>query len=160
MYFFPALFHTEDYARAIIKGIAPGIEEDILSQRVEDRMMRRKRLSQPKPPKYRALIDEAALHRQVGGPAMMKAHLNKVLSLMQEEKAGVQVKPYEVGAYGASDGNFSYQEFADTKLPAWYSWRASSVTYTWSDRTKSSDIVRRSIICVTEHSTRRTQRKG
>ena len=117
MYYVPALLQSEDYARAMIKGIAPKIEEDILSQRVEARTIRQKLLSQPKPPKYRALIDEAVLHRQVGGPAVMKAQLDKILSLMQEEKAAVQVIPYEVGAYGAVDSNFVYLEFVGTKLP-------------------------------------------
>jgi transcriptional regulator with XRE-family HTH domain len=117
MYFFPALLQSEDYARAIIKGIAPKIDEGILGQRVEARMMRQKLLQAPKPPKYRVLLDEAVLHRHVGGPAVMKAQLDKVLSLMREERAAVQVIPYEVGAYGASDSNFSYLEFAGTKLP-------------------------------------------
>ena len=117
MYYVPALLQTEDYARAIIKGIAPKIEEDILGQRVEARMMRQKLLFQPKPPKYRVLVDEAVLHRQVGGPAVMKAQLDKILSLIREERAAAQVLPYEVGAYGAVDSNFVYLEFADTKLP-------------------------------------------
>ena len=117
MYFVPALIQTEDYAREIIKGIAPKIEEDTLSQRVEARMMRQKLLYQPKPPKYRALLDEAVLHRQVGGPSVMKAQLDKILSSMREERAAVQVIPYEVGAYGAIDSNFDYLEFAGTMLP-------------------------------------------
>ncbi len=117
MYFFPPLLQSEDYARAIIKGIAPKIEEDILGQRVEARIMRQKLLSQPKPPKYRVLLDEAVLHRHVGGPAVMRVQLDKTLSLIREEKAAVQVIPYEVGAYGASDSNFSYLEFAGTMLP-------------------------------------------
>ena len=117
MYYVPALLQTEDYARAIIKGIAPKIEEDILGQRVEARMMRQKLLFQPKPPRYRVLVDEAVLHRQVGGPAVMKAQLDKILSLIREERAAAQVLPYEVGAYGAVDSNFVYLEFADTKLP-------------------------------------------
>ena len=117
MYFIPALLQTEDYARAIIKRIAPKIEEDILDQRVEARMIRQKLLYQPKPPKYRALIDEAMLHRQVGGPSVMKAQLEKMLSVMREDRAAVQVIPYEVGAYGAIDSNFHYLEFSDTMLP-------------------------------------------
>jgi len=117
MYFVPALLQTEDYAREIIKGIAPKIEEDILVQRVEARMMRQKLLYQPKPPRYRALLDEAVLHRQVGGLSVMKAQLEKILSFMREERATVQLIPYEVGAYGAIDSNFDYLEFADTMLP-------------------------------------------
>jgi transcriptional regulator with XRE-family HTH domain len=117
MYYVAALLQTEDYARAIIKGIAPKIEEDILGQRVEARLMRQKLLDQAKPPKYRVLLDEAVLHRQVGGLAVMKAQLDKILLSMREEKAAVQVIPYEVGAYGATDSNFDYLEFAGTMLP-------------------------------------------
>jgi transcriptional regulator with XRE-family HTH domain len=117
MYYVPALLQSEDYARAIIKGIAPRIDEDILGQRVEARMMRQKLLFQAKPPRYRVLVDEAVLHRQVGGPAVMTAQLDKILSLIREERAAAQVLPYEVGAYGAVDSNFVYLEFADTKLP-------------------------------------------
>jgi transcriptional regulator with XRE-family HTH domain len=117
MYFFPALLQSEDYARAIIRGIAPQIEPDVISQRVEARMIRQKLLQAPKPPKYRVLLDEAVLHRHIGGPAVMKAQLDKVLSLMQEERAAVQIIPYEAGAYGASDSNFTYLEFGSAKLP-------------------------------------------
>ena len=117
MYYVPALLQTEDYARAMIKGIAPKIEEDILGQRVEARMMRQKLLFQAKPPRYRVLVDEAVLHRQVGGPTVMRAQLDKILSLIREERAAAQVLPYEVGAYGAVDSNFVYLEFADTKRP-------------------------------------------
>ena len=117
MYFVPALLQTEDYAREIIKGIAPKIEEDILDQRVEARMIRQRILYRSKPPKYRALIDESMLHRRVGGPSVMIAQLEKMLSIMREDRAAVQVIPYEVGAYGAIDSNFQYLEFSDTMLP-------------------------------------------
>jgi transcriptional regulator with XRE-family HTH domain len=117
MYFFPALLQTEDYAREIIRGIVPKIGTEILGQRVETRMRRQGLLSQPRPPRYRALLDESVLHRHVGGPAVMKAQLQKVLSLMREEKATVQVIPYEAGAYAVVDSNFDYLEFGGSKLP-------------------------------------------
>ncbi len=117
MYVVPALLQTEEYARALIKGIAPGIDPDTLSQRVEARMIRQKRLYQPKPPRYRALLDEAVLHRRVGGTAVMRAQLEKMLSLMREERAAVQLIPYEAGAYPAMESNFGYLEFGGSKLP-------------------------------------------
>ncbi len=117
MYVVPALLQTGDYARELIKGIAPGIDPDTLSQRVEARMARQRRLSQPQPPRYRALLDEAVLHRRVGGAAVMKAQLEKMLSLVREERAAVQLIPYEAGAYPAVDSNFDYLEFGGSKLP-------------------------------------------
>ncbi len=117
MYFVPALLQTEDYAREIIKGIAPKIDPDILGQRVEARMRRQGLLLQPKAPRYRALLDEAVLHRHVGSPAVMRAQLEKILSLMKQERVAVQVIPYEVGAYAAIDSNFDYLEFGSSSLP-------------------------------------------
>ncbi len=117
MFFVPALLQTEDYAAAIIKGIAPRIDPGILRQRVEARMRRQQLLQRPKPPRYRALLDEAALHRQVGGAAVMNAQLGKILQLIQEEKATVQIIPFGVGSYAAMDSNFVYLEFGESSLP-------------------------------------------
>jgi transcriptional regulator with XRE-family HTH domain len=117
MYFFPGLLQSKEYARAIIKGIAPKITEKVLDQRVEARLERQRILHEPTPPKYRALLDEAVLRRHIGGPAVMRGQLDHVLSLIRDEKTTVQVIPYTVGAYGASDSNFTYLEFGGTKLP-------------------------------------------
>ena len=117
MYFFPALLQSERYARAIIKGIAPKIEEKILDQRVNARMERQKLLQGDNPPKFRVLLDEAVLHRHIGGSEVMRGQLDQVLFLIREKKATVQIIPYVAGAYGAGDSNFTYLEFAETKLP-------------------------------------------
>ena len=117
MYFFPALLQSEDYARAIIKGIAPKIEEKILDGRVEARMERQELLKGPRPPKHRVLLDEAVLRRHIGGPAVMRGQLDRVLLLMREEKTTVQIIPYTVGAYGANDSNFTYLDLSGAKLP-------------------------------------------
>ncbi len=117
MYFVPALLQTEDYATAIIKGILPKIDPEILRQRVEARMRRQQILERLNPPRYRALLDEAALHRQVGGAAVMHAQLTKLLQRVQEEKATVQVIPFGAGAYHAMDSNLQFLEFGDSRLP-------------------------------------------
>jgi hypothetical protein len=117
MYFFPALLQSEDYARALIKGINPKMSEKVLDQRVQARMERQRLLHGPTPPKYRVLLDEAVLRRYIGGLAVMRDQLDRILSLIREEKMTVQVIPYTVGAYGAHDSNFTYLEFGGTKLP-------------------------------------------
>ena len=117
MYFFPALLQSEDYARAIIKGIAPKIEERILDSRVAARMERQKLLQGPRPPKHRVVLDEAVLRRHIGGPAVMRGQLDRVLSLVRDDRTTVQVIPYTAGAYGANDSNFTYLDLSGTKLP-------------------------------------------
>ena len=97
MYFMHGLLQTEDYARAIIKGIYPKMDPKVLDQRVEARMRRRGLLEQENRPRFRELLDEAALRRQIGGPAVMYAQLDSVIQLIREEKVTVQVIPFDAG---------------------------------------------------------------
>jgi transcriptional regulator with XRE-family HTH domain len=116
MYYIPALLQTEDYARAIIKGIAPKIDLKIHQQRVEVRLRRQQLLAQEKPPRYRVLLDEAALHRPVGGAVVMAAQLGKILEMERDGKATVQVIPFDVGAHASQDSNFVLLDFDDPTL--------------------------------------------
>lgn len=116
MYFIPALLQTEDYARAIIKGIVRKIEPRILEQRIEARIRRQQLLTSEHPPRYRVLLDEAVLHRQVGGPAAMKIQLQRVLDLAEAGQVTVQVIPFEVGAHASMDSNFDFLEFDESPL--------------------------------------------
>lgn len=111
MYYMPALLQTEDYARTIIKAIAPKIDTAIHQQRVEVRMRRQQLLDNAERPRYRVLLDEAALRRRVGGPAVMAAQFDKVLDAARQGKAAVQVIPFEVGEYAAVDAYFVLLDF-------------------------------------------------
>ncbi len=117
MYWVPPLLQTEDYARAIISGIAPKIDPKIRDERIEARLIRQQLIEQEKPPRYRVLLDEAVLHRQVGGPAVMRAQLEKIIRLAGEQKATVQVIAFDAGAHASAESNFTYLEFDDSTLP-------------------------------------------
>jgi Domain of unknown function (DUF5753) len=71
MYYIPALLQTKDYAGRIINVRARKIEPGISEQRVEARICRQQRLEEDDPPRYRALLDEAVLHRAIGGTTVM-----------------------------------------------------------------------------------------
>jgi transcriptional regulator with XRE-family HTH domain len=116
MYYMPALLQTEDYARTIIKAIAPRIDSNIHEQRVEVRLRRQQRLEEEDRPRYRVLLDEAALRRRVGTPAIMVAQFDKVLDAMRQNKATVQVIPFDAGEYTAVDAYFVLLEFDDPNL--------------------------------------------
>jgi transcriptional regulator with XRE-family HTH domain len=111
MYYIPALAQSKEYAQAIIKGIAPKIDADIHRQRVEARMLRQIRLEQDNPPRYRMLVDEAVLHRQVGGPSVMVAQLERILEMERQHKVTIQVIRFDAGAHAAQDSTFVFLEF-------------------------------------------------
>jgi transcriptional regulator with XRE-family HTH domain len=114
MYYVPALLQTDEYARVIMRAIERKMDPAVLDQRVEARLRRQQLLNQQHPPRYRALFDEAVLHRIVGGTEVMRAQLDKILTCAGEEKVTVQVIPFDVGAHASTDSNFVVLEFADS----------------------------------------------
>ncbi|HXB50252.1 MAG TPA: helix-turn-helix transcriptional regulator [Streptosporangiaceae bacterium] len=118
MYFVPALLQTSDYARAVIRGIERKIETRVLNDRVEARLLRQRRLDAASPPRYRALADEAVLRRQVGGPAVMRAQLDKILTWATLDRGSIQVIPFSAGAHASADSNFELLEFGDNSRQA------------------------------------------
>jgi len=113
MYYIPALLQTEEYARAIITGIAQRISSEILQQRVEARLRRQQLLYDDNRPRYRVLLDEAVLHRTVGGPTVMAAQLEKVLQTERQGQVTIQVIPFSIGAHASADVHFVLLEFAE-----------------------------------------------
>jgi hypothetical protein len=111
MHSVPALLQTVDYAHAITKAIGRKSDTTVADQRVEARMRRQRLLAQERPPLYRALIDEAVLHRRVGGPTVMNAQLGTILLAVADERAVVQVIPFSVGPHAAIDSQFVFMEF-------------------------------------------------
>jgi transcriptional regulator with XRE-family HTH domain len=116
MFYLPALIQTEDYARAVIKAIAPRIDLKVLEQRVEVRMRRQELLEREEPPRYRILLDETALHRPAGGPRVMAAQLDKLVKYQQEDKVTIQVIPFDIGPPPVAESNFVLLDFADPIL--------------------------------------------
>jgi transcriptional regulator with XRE-family HTH domain len=111
MYYIPALLQTKEYTNEIIKTIAPKMDPNVLLQRIEVRMRRQERLEDDDRPSYNVLLDEAVLHRSVGGPTIMAAQLQKVLDTVRNRKVTVQVIPFDAGAHAAQDSNFILFQF-------------------------------------------------
>lgn len=117
MQYLHGLVQTEDYARAIIKAIAPKIDPAIYQQRVEARLRRQQLLEAVSPPRYRLLLDEAVLRRPAGGPSLMAAQIQKILDLAFSGKVTVQIIPFETGIYSVADISFTLLEFGEPFLP-------------------------------------------
>ncbi|WP_307874802.1 helix-turn-helix domain-containing protein [Frankia nepalensis] len=116
--FIPGLLQTEDYARAVIRGNLPMATPTQVDQRVQARMERQVVLSKDSPLQLWAIVDEAALHRQVGGAAVMRSQLEKLLETAEQPHVTVQVIPYAAGAHGGMQGSYILLDFPNSADPA------------------------------------------
>jgi hypothetical protein len=109
----PVLLQTADYARARHRLTAESLEGEAIEQRVEVIQIRQRLLTQTDPPRFWAVIDEAALHRVVGGPEVMKAQLAQLEELSALPNVLIQVIPFQAGAHPGADSTFTILGFAD-----------------------------------------------
>ncbi|MBL7493725.1 helix-turn-helix domain-containing protein [Frankia sp. AgB1.9] len=105
----PGLLQTAEYSRAVMVG--GGLAPQAVEARVAARLGRQAILSRPDPPELHVLLDEAALRRPVGGPAVMATQLRHVLTAAQRPSITVQVLPFEFGAHEGAGGSFVLLEF-------------------------------------------------
>lgn len=102
----PALFQTEEYAMAIT-GVSHRVPLDLQDLVVELRMERQRRLRDPQPLKVHAVVEESALRRVAGGPAVMRAQLEHLIEVSELPNVDLQVLPTERGISAASFGDFN-----------------------------------------------------
>jgi transcriptional regulator with XRE-family HTH domain len=102
----PGLFQTGDYTRGIHKLGIPQLDADEIETRVEERSARQRILTRESPPQLEVMLDEATLHRPVGGPGAMREQLDRILEAMKLPNVTIQVVPYGVGGHPALDSNF------------------------------------------------------
>jgi transcriptional regulator with XRE-family HTH domain len=114
----PGLVQTEDYMRAVFRASWPEDTEAAIEQRVKGRLLRQELLTDVDPPRYWAVIDEAALYRPVGGAEVIRAqldHLVKLVSAMPH--LTLQVLPFSAGAHAAMEGPFLILGFPEPADP-------------------------------------------
>jgi transcriptional regulator with XRE-family HTH domain len=109
----PGLLQTPDYARAVNEAVIPQPDPERLEEQTEVRLRRQDRLTQDPPLRFGAILDEAALHRVIGGPAVMEAQLRHLTELSKLPNVTLQVIPFSAGGHPAMDSTFNVLEFAD-----------------------------------------------
>jgi transcriptional regulator with XRE-family HTH domain len=105
----PGLFQTEDYARAILAA-EPGADADKLDDQVAARMDRQAVLERAGPPQVWSVLDEAVLHRCIGGPKVMRDQLVRLADLAGRPMVTIQVIPALIGAHAGLLGGFALAE--------------------------------------------------
>jgi transcriptional regulator with XRE-family HTH domain len=113
--FVPGLLQTREYARAVI-GLAYDDPREV-ERRVELRMRRQDVLKQENGPTLWAVVDEAALRRQLGDPDLTRAQLDHLIALAERRNVRLQVAPFHFGGHAAAGGPFTILRFAEQELP-------------------------------------------
>ncbi|MFD5040040.1 helix-turn-helix domain-containing protein [Streptomyces sp. NPDC006978] len=110
----PGLLQTREYAQAVIEGMWPEATPSEIDKRIQIRLKRQDRLTDPvNPLRFWAVIDEALLRRIVGNPNTMRAQLLHLAELSELPHVTLQVLPYDVGAHPGMYGKFAILEFQE-----------------------------------------------
>ncbi len=115
--FLPGLLQTEEYVRAVVSAGSPEATADEVERRVQLRITRQEILRRPSPPTIWAVIDEAALHRPIGGVKVMKQQVEHLLELMTLPNVTLQVMPFRFGGHAGESGAFTILRFPEAELP-------------------------------------------
>ena len=117
----PGLLQTPEYARAMYQG---GLPAELTPERSDElinvRLRRQQILTGESPPRLHTVLDEAVLHRVVGGPATMAAQLRHLVKVANMPNVTLQLIPFKTGAHPGMDNMFNILEFGDLVPPIVY----------------------------------------
>lgn len=109
----PGLLQTEEYARAIIRQFLDRLAPRSVDSLVEFRMRRQEILGQADGPLFFFVLDEAVVHRRVGGRAIMLRQIQALAEIAARPNVTLELVPFAAGAHPGLKGPFVVLEFPD-----------------------------------------------
>jgi transcriptional regulator with XRE-family HTH domain len=109
----PGLLQTEQYAREIRRASLSPADPEQTERWTALRMARQRRLTEEEPVRLWAVLNEAALHRTIGGPKVMTDQLTRLADASALPNVTLQVLPFSVGAHPAMDSPFMILGFPE-----------------------------------------------
>lgn len=109
----PGLLQTQDYAAESIRRVETSAAQEQIASYVSVRMERQNILQGEHAPQYVCVLDEAVLHREVGGPSVMAAQLRHLVEIDNPPKLSIQVIPFNQGWHSGLDGGFTIYSYPD-----------------------------------------------
>lgn len=106
----PGLLQIADYARAGHEAAMPRLSPLQIEMQIEVKLTRQGLLTRPVRPSFRAILDEAVLHRAVGGPQVMAAQLAHLIETAGLPNVTIQVIPFAFGSHPGLESNFNILE--------------------------------------------------
>jgi transcriptional regulator with XRE-family HTH domain len=110
------LLQVEGYARAIFEAGEPPQDPATIDKRTDARMRRQALLTGEDGPVFRFILDEGALHRPVGSPAVMRAQLARLIEVANFSRVTLRIIPLKIGAHPALQSTFVIVDFDNTSV--------------------------------------------
>ncbi|MGW1200761.1 helix-turn-helix domain-containing protein [Streptomyces sp. NPDC002536] len=107
----PGLLQTPAYARELMRHALPWCGPGEIEEKVAARMARQAVLARDVPPLLWAVLDEAVIRRWVGGAAVMREQLGRLLEAAASPNVEVQVLPFAAGCHAAMGGSVTVLSF-------------------------------------------------
>ncbi|WP_033328314.1 helix-turn-helix domain-containing protein [Streptomyces yerevanensis] len=104
----PALLQTTDHARAMLQQAVPPFQPYELEHRLSYRIKRQAVLHRTSSLPYTALLHEAALRMQYGGPDIARVQLARLLELSEQDNITVKVIPFTSAGFPGNGQSFDY----------------------------------------------------
>jgi hypothetical protein len=115
--FVHGLFQTEAYARAVTLLGYSAAPPDEIDRRVSLRLKRQDLLTGSDSPQVWSVIDEGALRRPVGGQAVMRGQLKRLIEVTELGHVTLQIVPFSRGGHAAAGGSFTILRFGEPEVP-------------------------------------------
>ena len=110
----PGLLQTEDYARALIRSGRPKDSDAEIDRLVAARIERQEIVGGENTPLLWYVLDESVLRHIVGGPAVMRRQLDKLLKAADTAGIVIQTLPFTADTHAGADGPIAVYEFAQS----------------------------------------------
>src|SRR5436190_16755967 len=99
----------------MIHAARPDIGATDVEKRVRVRMERQSLLIQDDPIDLWVVLDEAVVSRPVGGDAVMRDQLKRLVEAAELPNVTLQILPFAAGAHAGMDGTFAILDFPEVE---------------------------------------------
>lgn len=117
-HYVPGLLQTPDYASAVLRAGMPHASDEEIERAVALRTERQALLSRDPSPLLWVVMDETVLRRPVGGPAVMRGQIARLIEASATmPNVRLQILPFAAGPHPAMYGPFHIFRFPIPELP-------------------------------------------
>jgi transcriptional regulator with XRE-family HTH domain len=114
----PGLLQTEAYARANIEATSVSVVPAEVEEKVSVRISRQDLITRSTDRvQVVAVLDEAVLRRQVGGPGAMQEQVRHLIAMAELPNVAIHVLPFAAGAHPGMEGPFVLLSFPEPEDP-------------------------------------------